>query len=160
MRKHAIHLIVSFVLLACPVLGTSGGECSEFSEDFSGLSPNEWQGGGGNWYFSGETLVIQDIDPGSLAFAETGFHPADYFTIDVTVDKVQFPSGSSFGIYPFTSGDVFFDVDGHTVDHTAPQASINSTSTVGLPRESRISLPVTSMISVMHPSLRRLAPSR
>lgn len=48
--------------------------------------------------------------------------------------------------------DIMLQVDGTAARPNAPSSSTTSTSTVGLPRESRISRPNTSMMTLMHAS--------
>jgi hypothetical protein len=84
-------------------------------EDFSGLSSNTWSSANGDWYFQSQKLNVEQISSGKMAYAETIFYPYDLFTLDVDVEKVALPQGGAYGIYPFTSGDVFLGADGKTL---------------------------------------------
>jgi uncharacterized repeat protein (TIGR01451 family) len=98
------------------VSGGPGG-CQYFNEDFSGQSGNSWATSHGNWYLQGGKLNVDQIDSGYVAVAESSFLPSDYFTVDVDVEVVSPGQGGAYyAIYPFTTGDVLFEVDGRTVD--------------------------------------------
>ncbi len=97
-------------------MGTSSGTCSQFAEDFSGLSANTWDGTSGNWYVQGELLRLNQIAAGDLAFYQTDFWPSDFFTIDVDIQLDAFPAGAAVGIIPFTSGDAYIGVGDRTTD--------------------------------------------
>jgi hypothetical protein len=99
-----------------PAPSPDPGSCIYFMEDFSGLSANTWSSANGDWYFQSEKLNIEQITTGKMAHAETIFYPDDLFTLDVDVERVSLPQGGAYGIYPFTTGDVFFGIDGKTLD--------------------------------------------
>ena len=90
--------------------------CEFFQEDFSDLSANTWWSAYGDWYFQDEKLNLDAIESGKMAHAKTYFFPGDFFDIDVDVEKVALPEGGAYSIYPFTTGTVFFEADGKTLE--------------------------------------------
>lgn len=89
-------LLFLAVLFSTPVKATSTGSCTEFAEDFSGLSNNQWRAAGvGNWYFQDQQLHVSDLPASGLTYVQTDFAPSGPFTLDVEIERLASPSEGS-----------------------------------------------------------------
>jgi hypothetical protein len=95
---------------------TTSASCKYFKEGFSGFSTKTWTSGNGRWYEDNDgKLNVGQITFGETAYYQTSFHPDGFFVIDTNVDVVSIADGGAFGIYPFTNGDVLFEVNDKTL---------------------------------------------
>ncbi|MEZ4524908.1 MAG: hypothetical protein R2941_03195 [Desulfobacterales bacterium] len=88
--------------------------CTLFHEDFSGLSAHSWTYEA--MQIHNEKLVFSRPADGSMGVASVPFLPAGPFAVDVEVEADMQDADGAFGIYPFTNGDVFLNVNGITAD--------------------------------------------
>lgn len=120
-RSRSMILVIMLTALFCAgnTHATSySGNCTDFYEDFSGLSSNFWSNGNGTWSMSGGALNVSAITKDKMAYSETAFYPSDHFILDVDVDPIVLSQTGAFGIRPFTSGGdlIFPPVNGRTLD--------------------------------------------
>ena len=93
-----------------------GGGCGYLDETFSGTSGANWTANAGTWSILGERLEARITQTASMGSYATGFLPPDLFSVEVNVEWVAGPDlHAGYGIFPYTSGGVFFQVDGHDV---------------------------------------------
>ncbi len=102
-----------------------GGPCSYFSEDFTGPS-HTWSTANANVTIQGGKLNISQITSGYIGIAETQFLPDDFFSVDVDVEVVSVGQGGGYGIFPSTTGDVLFSVNGKTLTGAGVVIDIDS----------------------------------
>ncbi len=93
-----------------------GGGCDYLDETFAGTSGVSWTTNAGTWSVLGERLEARITEAGSMGSYATGFLPPDLFSVEVNVEWVAGPDPyAGYGILPYTSGGVFFGVDGRDV---------------------------------------------
>jgi len=90
-------------------------------------------------------MLVRALGLGELAKADAD--AALPFT-DVTAQRGYIAIAYEIGMTTGTT-ETTFEPDGTAARPTTPLSSVTSTSTVGLPRESRISRPTTSTIELM-----------
>jgi hypothetical protein len=90
--------------------------CTYFEEDFSGTSGKTWTSLHGHWYIQNGKLNVDSVEAGTMAHDQTDFFVADFFNLDVDVELVTAShNNAAFGLFPYNSGDVFFDINGRTL---------------------------------------------
>lgn len=117
-----VHLARILTLVVClgSVTGTltasTAEQCTLFFEDFAITSPHSWSGKNATWYVQGATVWAEEITPGRLAYLQTDFVPTEFFTFDVDLNWAASGEGTQIGLYPYTTGDMYFGFSEWTVD--------------------------------------------
>ena len=124
-----------------------GGSCGYFSEDFTGPS-HTWGNANANVAIQGGKLNISQINSGYMGIAETQFLPDDFFSIDVDVEVVAAGQGGGYGIFPSTTGDVLFSVNGRTLTGAGALIDIDSGSAYLLGWEISVGWYISSKLSI------------
>ncbi len=90
--------------------------CAYLNEGFSGGSGKVWTVNSGSWTVQTGRVQASITAAGSMGSYKTDFSPPGLFSVDVDVEWV---AGSDlyagYGIFPYTSSGVYFDVAGHDV---------------------------------------------
>ena len=119
-QKRSKYILLSFAailgILIAKALFPAEDACTYFKEDFSGTSGHTWTSLYGRWYVQDGKLNVDSVEANTMAHDKTDFFVPDFFDLDVDVEQVTAShNNAAFGLFPYNSGDVFFDINGRTI---------------------------------------------